>query len=285
VLASREIVYLARRVDGVRFSERGSSELKGLDRPVHVVVVTSEEQDAAQAITPFVRSTAPRRSPHRRWTVVAAAAAFAVVASVVAVPMISRGSSEIEPNSIGVLDAESGELTATVGLAQRPGSVAASADAVWVTHPDFGTVTRIDPNDQEIRDTIQVGENPTGIAVGEDAVWVVESGGPSVSRISPETNTVVGDPIEVGNGPAGVAVGEGSVWVTNRFDGTISRIDPDAGGWSSRFQSGSIRGGSRSASATRGSRCPDRTRWYGSTPSRTSRPASSTWGTRQERSP
>ena len=105
-----------------------------------------------------------------------------------------------------------------------------SEGAVWVTNPDVGTVTRIDPDEQEVRDSIPVGENPTGIAVGFDAVWVVESGGPSVSRISPATNSVVGDPIAVGNGPAEVAVGEGSVWVTNRFDGTISRIDPDPGG-------------------------------------------------------
>jgi YVTN family beta-propeller protein len=229
VLASREIVHLALRVDGVRFTERGEAELKGLDKPVHVVAVRSEERDDALAIAPFVRSIAP---PRTRWKAVAAVVAFAVVAALVAIPLVARragGSSEIEPNSIGVLDPESGEVTETVELKARPGSVAASADAVWVTHPDIGTVTRIDPNDQEIRDSIPVGVNPTGIAVGFDAVWVVESGGPSVSRISPETNTVVGESIAVGNGPAGIAAGVGSVWVTNRFDGTISRIDPNSG--------------------------------------------------------
>jgi YVTN family beta-propeller protein len=229
VLASREIVHLARRVDGVRFTERGQSELKGLDQPVQVVAVRAEDRDDAQAIAPFVRSAAPL--PRRRWKAVAAVMAFAVVAALVAVPLVGRdaASSEIEPNSIGLLDPESGDVTATIELEDRPGAVAASADAVWVTNPDVGTVTRIDPNAQEIRDTIQVGENPTGIAVGEGAVWVVDSGGPSVSRISPDTNTVVGDPITVGNGPAGIAVNDGSVWVTNRFDGTISRIDPDTG--------------------------------------------------------
>jgi peptide/nickel transport system substrate-binding protein len=157
--------------------------------------------------------------------------AFAVVATLVAIPLVTRdpgGDPGIEPNSIGVLDPESGDVTATVELEDRPGSVVASADAVWVTNPDIGTVTRIDPDEQEVRDRIQVGENPTGIAVGFDAVWVLESGEPSVSRISPDTNTVV-DRIGVGNGPVDIAVGEGGVWVSNRFDGTISRIDPDAG--------------------------------------------------------
>jgi YVTN family beta-propeller protein len=229
VLASREIVHLALRVDGVRFTERGQAELKGLDKPVHVVAVRSEERDDAAAIAPFVRSTAPAR---RRWKLAAGVVALAVVATLIAVPILGReaGSSQIEPNSIGVLDPESGEVTATVGLEDRPGSVATSADAVWVTNPDVATVTRIDANELAVVDTVQVGQNPTGIAVGFDAVWVVESGGPTVSRISPETNTVVGEPIRVGNGPAGVAVGEGSVWVANRFDATISRIDPNPGG-------------------------------------------------------
>ena len=227
VLASREIVHLALRVDGVRFTERGQADLKGLDKPVHVVAVRSEERDDTLAIAPFVRSIAP--PPRTRWKAVAAMVAFVVVAALVAIPLVARragGNSEIEPNSIGVLDPESGDVTATVELEDRPGSVASSADAVWVTNPDVGTITRIDPDGQEIRDSIPVEENPTGIAVGFDAVWVVNSGGKSVSRISPDTNEVVGEPIEVGNGPAGIAAGEGAVWVTNRFDGSISRINP-----------------------------------------------------------
>ena len=213
VLASREIVHLAARVDGVRFTERGQSQLKGIEQPVHVVGVRSEERDDAEAIVPFVRSPAPTPTRYRRWTVVAPVIAFAVLATLIAVPIVGRdaeASSEIAPNSIGVLDPETGEVTATVELEERPGSVAASGDAVWVTNPDVGRVTRIDPDDQEIRDSIEVGENPTGIAVGEGAVWVVNSGGPSVSRISPETNQVV-KTIAVGNGPAGIAVGEGAV--------------------------------------------------------------------------
>jgi YVTN family beta-propeller protein len=225
VLASREIVHLALRVDGVRFTERGQAELKGLDKPVHVVAVRSEERDDALAIAPFVRSIA---RPRTRWKAVAAVVAFVVVAALIAIPLVARragGNSEIEQNSVGVLDPESGDVVATVRLEEHPGSVATSADAVWVTNPDVDTVTRIEPNELEIRDSIPVGETPTGIAVGFGAVWVVNSGGKSVSRISPDTNEVVGEPIEVGNGPVGIAAGEDAVWVTNRFDGTISRID------------------------------------------------------------
>ena len=122
VLASREIVHLALRVDGVRFTERGQAALKGLEKPVHVVAVRSEERDDALAIAPFVRSIA--RPPRTRWKAVAAVVAFAVVAALVAIPLVARragGSSQIEPNSVGVLDPESGEVTATVELEEPPG--------------------------------------------------------------------------------------------------------------------------------------------------------------------
>lgn len=233
VLASREIVHLAQRVDGVRFTERGPADVKGLAKPVHVVAVRSEDRDDAEAIAPFVRLIASPPIPWWRRKALVGAVAVAVLAAVIAVPLLARndgGSSEIEPNSIGILDPDSGEVVETIGpFGSRPGTVAASEDAVWATNPDAGTVTQFDPNEQQIRDTIQVGENPTGIAVGFDAVWVVNSGGPSVSRISTATGEPF-DPIPVGNGPAGIAVGEGAVWVTNRFDGTVSRIDPNPGG-------------------------------------------------------
>ena len=230
VIASREIVHLARRVEGVSFIERSQVELKGLDQPVHVVVVRSEDQDAAEAIAPFVRSSAPAPAPRRRWIAFAAVVAFAELAALITIPIVSRdaeATSEIAPNSIGVLDPETGVETATVGLEEPPGSIAASAGAVWVTHPDIGTVTKIDSDEREVRDSIPVGEDPTGIAFGFDSVWVVNSGERSVSRISPQTNQVVGEAMEVGNGPTSIAAGEGAVWVTNRFDGTLSRIDPD----------------------------------------------------------
>ena len=222
----------------VEFADAGLHELKGLDGSWHLFRVVAVggpplaaappvEELAARRTSTADSTMADASSTSRTKKLLAGAAALLILATgITFLRRDNAGASTITPNSIGVLDLESGEVTETIALEGRPGSVAASADAVWVTNPDVGTVTRIDPNEQEVRDSIQVGENPTGIAVGFDAVWVVESGGPSVSRISSGTNDIV-DTIDVGNGPAGIAVGEGSVWVTNRFDGTISRIDPD----------------------------------------------------------
>ena len=223
---------------GLGFEDRGVQALKGVDGEWHVFAVTVVDDvprlgpihpNEAEQLRAAIRPTGGSR-PKRR--VLVATVAALVLAALVLVPLArnaAQGSSEIAPDSIGILDPSSGEAIETVALDARPGSVAASADSVWVTHPDAGTVTRIDPNERAVIDSIQVGENPTGIAVGFDAVWVVNSGGPSVSRISADTGEVF-DPIPVGNGPTGIATGDGGVWVTNRFDGTLSRIDPNPGG-------------------------------------------------------
>ena len=231
VLASRELVHLAKRIDGITFTERPDAVVKGIDRPLQMVEIRAEALDSVAAIAPFVHASPPAPRSRRWWPAVAITAVLAIVVSLVAIPTLTQDAgagSEIDPNSVGVLDAESGDVTSTLGFDARPGAIAASKDAVWVAHPDAGTVTRIDPESRETIDSIPVGEDPSSIAVGLDAVWVVESGGPSVSRISPDTGTVV-DTIDVGNGPADIAIGAGGVWVTNRFDGTLLRIDPARG--------------------------------------------------------
>jgi YVTN family beta-propeller protein len=231
VLASGEIVHLARRIDGIRFTERGKADMKGLDQPVHVVAVRAEAADTVEAIAPFVRSTAQAPALHRRRNVIAAVIAFLLIAALVAVPLARRsgGSSQIAPNSIGVLDPESGELSSTIAMPSRPGAITSSEGSLWVTSPDADVVTRIDQGTKTVINTTRVGHAPAAISADEGAVWVVNSAGPTVSRISPDTNEVEGDPIGVGNGPADIATGEGAVWVTNRFDGSVSRIDPSGG--------------------------------------------------------
>ena len=231
VLASRELVHLAKRVDGVSFAERPDAVVKGIDRPLQAMEVRADGLDAVAAVSPFVRAKSPARRSRRWWPAVAIASALAVIAALIAIPVFTEDAgagTEIAPNSIGVVDASSGDVTSTLGFEARPGAIAASRDAVWVANPDVGTVSRIDPESRQVIDTIPVGKDPSAIAVTDDAVWVVESGGPSVSRISPSTDTVV-DTILVGNGPAGLAIGAGGVWVTNRFDGTLMRINPAHG--------------------------------------------------------
>jgi YVTN family beta-propeller protein len=233
ILVSREVVHLARRVEGVRYADRGEVSLKGMTDPVTVVEVSSEAGPAAARLAPLIPKreppSSPAASPPRRTRRRLLVAALALVVVVVAIPIVLSGGgdglSSVAPNSVGVIDPESGNILRSIELPNAPGSMAVGEGAVWVTAPDAGKIMRIDPQTETVVDSTQVGSAPAGIAVGEGAVWVVDSDGPSLVRVSPETNEEV-DTIPVGNGPAGVAVTDGAVWVTNRLDGTVSRIDP-----------------------------------------------------------
>src|SRR6266542_1945416 len=245
VMASQEIVHLARRIDGVRYADRGQFRLKGMSEPVALVRVSSAEADAAERLRPIAAARRPpaedgpppRPSGLTRRRVLIAAVALAVVAAGIAIPLSLAGGGSSKaptvaahPNSVARVDLETGGVVADTPLQSAPGAVATSGDAIWVTEPDAGKVVRLDPKDGTVIDTITVGNDPAGIAVGGGFVWVVNSGDPSVSRISLQTGDVV-DPITegIGNGPQDVAVGAGAVWVTNRIDGTVSRIELDLG--------------------------------------------------------
>jgi DNA-binding NarL/FixJ family response regulator/class 3 adenylate cyclase len=51
VLASREVIHLARAVDGVTYQERGEARLKGFAEPIHVVRVVPTSDDPAERLT------------------------------------------------------------------------------------------------------------------------------------------------------------------------------------------------------------------------------------------
>ena len=58
ILASREVVHLARKVEGVTFVDRGPVSLKGLADPVHVLRLRAEAEDAAEDMA-FRRALGP----------------------------------------------------------------------------------------------------------------------------------------------------------------------------------------------------------------------------------
>ena len=70
ILASQGVVHLARKVEGVRYVDRGDLHLKGLAEPVRVFRVISEESDPAEgfrllAPAPPARGSAPVRLARR----------------------------------------------------------------------------------------------------------------------------------------------------------------------------------------------------------------------------
>jgi WD40 repeat protein/class 3 adenylate cyclase len=56
VLASQEVVHLARRVEGARFLDHGPTTLKGIAHPVHVVKIVAESTNPYKGLRPFDES-------------------------------------------------------------------------------------------------------------------------------------------------------------------------------------------------------------------------------------
>jgi YVTN family beta-propeller protein len=243
VLASQEVAHLARRVERIRYVDRGPVHLKGLAEPVRVIRVIPEGEDPARLLVPQLARPSSPPSPRglralparlgrsgRRVVVVGVALVVVATTAVVAVRSADRGSSDaaIDANSLGVIDLKSDGLVGQVPLGVRSGQVAVGEGALWVANPEEAAVSRVDPAARRVVQRISVGREPAGVVAGDGAVWVANSGERSVSWINPSTDTVV-KTVPVGNGPTGIALGLGAVWVANSLDNSVSRIDPETG--------------------------------------------------------
>ncbi len=161
------------------------------------------------------------RSPERRRRTgllvasVVAALALGGVAVALLRPSGSSNDSSATPGS---------PVVATVEVGEGPGTVAATADDVWVSNFGDDTVTRIDPDDNSVVATIPVGGGPSGVALTDGAVWVAEARDGAVTRIDPSTDEVAAT-VETGSQPLGVAVGDGDIWAADFGDDTVTRID------------------------------------------------------------
>lgn len=227
-LASQEVVHLARKVEGVRYVERGAVHLKGLDQPVLVVRVMLEEGDPAERLAAVLPTPPPARHarPRRRTVVlIAAVAAIALVAATL--PFVlhhTNAATALAANGIQLIDATSGQRVGSVPLPGAPGGLASGGGSVWMSDAQAGPLVRLDPSTRAAVDTIPVGRDPAGIAFGDGAVWVALSGDGELARIDPSTDAVA-KYVSVGNGPTGVAFSRGFVWVTNYYGDTVVRVD------------------------------------------------------------
>jgi hypothetical protein len=152
ILASQGVVHLARKVEGVRYVDRGDLHLKGLSEPVRVFRAISEERDPAEEfrrLAPIRPSggPAPIRLARRHPTIAIVAALALVAAIVVPTTLALRGGGSgerIAGDAVAIIDL-GGELIEDVPLDSRPGAVAVGAGSVWVALPDRSEVVEIDP--------------------------------------------------------------------------------------------------------------------------------------------
>jgi YVTN family beta-propeller protein len=177
---------------------------------------------------PAISVARTRRRPGRRGIGVAGAVAAALLAVAVAVVALTRGSGSrsVPPNYVGIVDADSGDVTGAVPVGIGPGPVASGAGAVWVGNQEDRNLTRIDPQRGEAVATVSLGgRTPTGLAVGSD-VWVAHGRAGDVSRVAPRfaqitTIDVTAPPYAAPYGA--VAVDDEAAWAV-MGDSTLARI-------------------------------------------------------------
>jgi streptogramin lyase len=175
-----------------------------------------------------------RRRRIGRSRLAVAIGALLLAGAMAAVIVAVTGGSEpvvVEPNSVAVLDAETGRVMADVPIGGRPVAIATGADAVWVANADDQTIVRIDPKSRKVVKTIGgLGTDVSDVAIGFRSVWVAGGNDGTLTRIDPRQNAPEA-PIDLGGGGGLVpqpvflvAVGAGHVWVTR--GNRLVRIDP-----------------------------------------------------------
>jgi YVTN family beta-propeller protein len=230
IIASREVTHLARRVDGIRYEDRGTMSLKGLSDPVSIVWVVAEDLDAVERLKPFGPTQPPPARAGRRPRAMILPIVLVLALIVIAFPLLRSedGIIDVDTNSIARLDPEDPSVDFATALGERPGASAAGFESLWVVQPDRGSVARVDLEDGSVTDTIPVGTSPAGVAFGEGSVWVTNSGDGTIARIDPETNEV-SQTLQAGSGPSGIAIGDGALWVADAIGTKLLRIDPTSG--------------------------------------------------------
>jgi serine/threonine protein kinase len=165
----------------------------------------------------------------------AALLALAVVATILALTLGSDGGLEASPNSVGVVDPASLELTRAISVGNTPTEVAASDEWVWVLNSNdgAGTISRIDAQSRTLASTFSVGGTPRNLVAAFGSLWVGTMEG-RVFRVDPATdledaswtlrNADEGTAFDVDQGPGWLAEGPNAIFAASSR--TITRIDP-----------------------------------------------------------
>jgi len=187
----------------------------------------SLELAAASAAAESVTLAYPRRWPRR---LAAIAAVVVLGAAALAAFLLLRPGHRvvtIEPDSVAVLDAASGDVLDDVPVGDGPGPIAAGATGTWVGNREARTIVRIDPRSHEIVQTYGLPSTPERLAVGGTTVWVGNDYSGTISRIVTRFS-FLSEPIRLRRGVRGLvamAATPTELWLGFQ-DGSVGVFDP-----------------------------------------------------------
>jgi YVTN family beta-propeller protein len=193
------------------------------------------EQDPALEL-PRPRGRRVAAAGRRRRGVAFAGAGVALAVAIVIAAVAMGGSADsvpVLPNSLAVIDPQSGVVVADVPVGVRPEAVAADERTIWVTNGADDTVSQIDTRTRRVKATIAPHVGIEALAVGAGSAWIVDSGLGRVVRLDADIGTVA-DSVRFPTAtvyarPIGAAaLGLGSLWVANAKLASVMRIDTRA---------------------------------------------------------
>ena len=237
VLASDGITHLARQTPGVRYGDRRSERLKGLDKPVSVIEVLPAEAAPARRLGRKMRRALAGTRPRLRLALVALALALAVGLTAI---LVSRGGPEpaaaasFAKDTIALLDAETLEPVGTFDKLGAPsGMWRDPTGQVWALDAPGRVMARIDPGTRQVTARIPLGIAPGWAAVGAGSFWMTDYEAAAVNRYDPQYGTLV-ERIELPTAGLegdtekgeGIAFADGSVWASyGAWPFRVARID------------------------------------------------------------
>ncbi len=165
ILASEQVVHLARRIEGVRFGSPHTMRFKGIEDNVRVVRVTSGEDLPAPPLARAARRPA-------RWASLAGVALIAVAVAVIAAVILARRSGPAAEASAPF----TADIESTRPLGDHRTVVAAGTAGTYVVQQQGGTggdIARIPPGKTTPDPKTPLDVIPLGASVGADGAWVV----------------------------------------------------------------------------------------------------------------
>ncbi len=165
ILASEQVVHLARRIDGVRFGSPHTMRFKGIEDHVRVVRVTSGED-----LPPPPQAKTPRRLA--RWAPLAGVALIAVAIAVIAVVILGRSSGPAAEAAAPF----TANIESTRPLGNHRTVVAAGTAGTYIARQQGATggdIARIPPGKTTPDPKTPLDVIPLGVSVGSAGAWVV----------------------------------------------------------------------------------------------------------------
>jgi DNA-binding SARP family transcriptional activator/ABC-type branched-subunit amino acid transport system substrate-binding protein len=191
----------------------------------------------------------PRPGPEparggRRGKPMAVAGIFALVVAIAAALLVRGGDDDahqlLAPDSVGAIDAATGEPAAAVRIPGSPDRLVAAGGAMWVVDDTSGTLAAIDVDRHQLDTVVAPGGAPRDVAAGLGSLWAIDERRHRLVEISTAYHRVIrriplrparATVLPPGTNPFdpwALAVGARAAWVTDGSR-TLTRVDPRNG--------------------------------------------------------